>query len=813
MLFTIRNIYYKFKVYILHLTLIEEIKKGCIDTAKVLINNSKSSINTRDIDGRTALHWAVIEKNSNIVELLLNHPNIDINATNKYGTTALMLAAKNNNLEAVLNMAFNENSNINAKDKDGYTALHWATKRAHTEVITKLIDAGADVNAKDSSGSLALYWAIRHNNKEIVIKLINVSANINAGDKCGCTALMLAANSNYKEIVKILIDAGADVNAQNIYGHTALHQAARYACVEIVNFLLNKGADVSIKDQNDCTALYYGVIGNSIKITELFLNHCKYHKINIIDIENKAILIEAVKCNNIDTVKTLINIGADVNFQDKKGQTALMWAAKYCYTKIVKILLDKDVNINTKDIDGNTALHLAVKSGYLEIVNVFLDSNIDIDAKDKDGYTALHLAVKYNYIKIIKKLLDKNADISTTDNHNKTILELTIEKRNIEIVKLLISYGVQEIEIKNSYNNASKKLLEILYIVKNILASPNLYNIIEEVKKDTTELLYKNFLARTSNIKNSELVLNNQFIKQLQLYNNETDQNLKKEIVEKVKLFIAKAITTEVMIKTEGKLDKNSKNYIVKLVVEYITNNTIPNKYKDTPQECFKMMSTANPFVRKELIESLNDQLEVSYQDLAIIFYSISDLLQVHTVPFHYEDCLLEAVKIIKAIAIWQQKDNFTQKDQDIINKYKSNPIEFLSIVINSIDIFIKDMFENTAIFKQLYNNAFNATKAKELEAHLNDLRSDLNSLEVLEPLLDGSLQIIKTKEQKTYLNNLKDSLKILNEYYDLLYLYFQLLESKEYHEIEQQYYGCTVKGTIEPIEEATNVQGIIALS
>ncbi len=67
-----------------------------------------------------------------------------------------------------------------------------------------------------------------------------------------------------------------------------------------------------------------------------------------------------VKANNYDSVKILIEKGADVNAKDNKGLTPLMYAAEYD-TKgtIINLLLENGADFNAKDNDGKTALEYA----------------------------------------------------------------------------------------------------------------------------------------------------------------------------------------------------------------------------------------------------------------------------------------------------------------------------------------------------------------------------------------------------------------------------------------------------------------------
>jgi len=65
----------------------------------------------------------------------------------------------------------------------------------------------------------------------------------------------------------------------------------------------------------------------------------------------------AVSHGRLDTVRLLLEAGADINIQDEDGSTALMCAAEHGHLEIVKLLLaqpDCDVTI----VDYVSSLHL-----------------------------------------------------------------------------------------------------------------------------------------------------------------------------------------------------------------------------------------------------------------------------------------------------------------------------------------------------------------------------------------------------------------------------------------------------------------------
>lgn len=118
------------------------------------------------------------------------------------------------------------------------------------EVIKVLIKTGAYVRMY---GGAALWEAIRTNKKpEVITTLINAGANVHETNLFNETLLMLAARFNENpEVITALIDAGVDINARNQNGKTALMVAANETKnPEVLVALINAGADVNIKGEN-----------------------------------------------------------------------------------------------------------------------------------------------------------------------------------------------------------------------------------------------------------------------------------------------------------------------------------------------------------------------------------------------------------------------------------------------------------------------------------------------------------------------------------------------------------------------------------
>ena len=106
-------------------------------------------------------------------------------------------------------------------------------------------------------------------------------------------------------------------------------------------------------------------------------------------------LMKAVKKNDMDMVKNLLDSGADAKATDHYEWSALMMAAYYRNDKMVKLLLPMS-DAKATNRFGYTALMYAVMSGNDKSVELLLPKS-DVAATNKWGYTALDYAKHENY--------------------------------------------------------------------------------------------------------------------------------------------------------------------------------------------------------------------------------------------------------------------------------------------------------------------------------------------------------------------------------------------------------------------------------
>jgi ankyrin repeat protein len=91
-----------------------------------------------------------------------------------------------------------------------------------------------------------------------------------------------------------------------------------------------------------------------------------------------------------EIVRILIDNGADVNLQDRRGATVLMYAASNGHSRVIRQLLAKGAAFNVKDNNGDTALIYAVRNGCsVEALKMLIEAGADLNAHNNKGHSVL----------------------------------------------------------------------------------------------------------------------------------------------------------------------------------------------------------------------------------------------------------------------------------------------------------------------------------------------------------------------------------------------------------------------------------------
>ena len=128
-----------------------------------------------------------------------------------------------------------------------------------------------------------------------------------------------------------------------------------------------------------------------------------------------AVWADAIKGDDVETVRDLLERGFDANARDRHGQTALMLAAHAGHRELVATLIAHGANLNITAKFGLSALMLAIVAGHVEVARILAKAGADLSLRGTGapgfaGKTAYDLAVERGMVELATELKPKSED-------------------------------------------------------------------------------------------------------------------------------------------------------------------------------------------------------------------------------------------------------------------------------------------------------------------------------------------------------------------------------------------------------------------
>jgi ankyrin repeat protein len=194
-------------------------------------------------------------------------------------------------------------------EKSRYTDLLAAAARGDATQMKALIAQGEKPDVRDTHGRTPLHVAAYGGHHEVMRVLAVAGANPNALENDRYDIVTIAAVANDVPTLKVALSLGASAkNITSRYDGTALIAAAHLGHAEVVKVLICSGAPLDHVNNLGWTALI------------------------------ESIVLGDGGSRHTETLKALVEAGANVNLADRNGQTPLSLARSRGYKEMVLIL-------------------------------------------------------------------------------------------------------------------------------------------------------------------------------------------------------------------------------------------------------------------------------------------------------------------------------------------------------------------------------------------------------------------------------------------------------------------------------------------
>lgn len=221
---------------------------GYLDFVKLFVKKG-AEVYSNPMASYPAVMDAAWSKQQHVVDYFLKEIPEKAIGTNGLGV-AINLAARQGWNDIVTKHIERDPLVVHQRGWIGDTPLHWSCHNGYANIVTQLLDNGADIEADEINwiGGRPLHWASEHAPKTTKILLnhgaqVNV-INIKEGSKClGRTPLIhnAAQGEDCSQITEMLLNAGANISTKEANGKTAMDMAKEKNNVKIIAVLESFG--------------------------------------------------------------------------------------------------------------------------------------------------------------------------------------------------------------------------------------------------------------------------------------------------------------------------------------------------------------------------------------------------------------------------------------------------------------------------------------------------------------------------------------------------------------------------------------------
>ncbi|KAI0458181.1 ankyrin repeat-containing domain protein [Xylaria acuta] len=432
--------------------LVATIEEGFLDAAVILLKYGADSNLPPAPEHDSPFALAIIKQDTHFIRLFLMY-GADVNQVTADGETILIKMITKKCSKPLIDMILNYGANANGKSKEGKTALFEGITGGRVEIVTALLDHGANPNLP---GPKHMLWPATYQPKCLQVLLAR-----GADYKKTPGVMELATSINKIDSVKVLLKAGVNPNAKKDGVYTPLCSSIRDNRADIFHLLLANGADPNVPAaEYPCfKCITHGRLEflphvvaaggnlNSPKgIAETAVQYGDMEALTwLLDNgvspndpapDTKATpLTTAISLNKLDFVEFLLVRGANPNI---RGQDWPVCMAVQ-YPDILKVLLP--ALAQPRAFKG--VMEMAVSANKLESVKLLLAAGVSVEDRNGGVFSPLTTAIRERHKDIVEYLLEEaGADPNSPGEHLPIIKALRRhEGEDTEVIEMLLRKG------------------------------------------------------------------------------------------------------------------------------------------------------------------------------------------------------------------------------------------------------------------------------------------------------------------------------------------------------------------------------------
>ncbi|KAH7256193.1 ankyrin repeat-containing domain protein [Fusarium tricinctum] len=429
-------------------------------------------------DNETALAAACIANKVNFAHLLFIYGG-DANQLTATGETLLSSAINKKTPKKFIDLILDYGADPDGKSREGKTALFEAIQNSRVDIVTSLLDHGANPNLP---GPKHMLWPATYQSACLQVLLAH-----GADPKKAPGIMELAVSVNNIESVKVLLNAKVDPNLKKDGVYTPLCTSIRDNRPDIFNLLLANKADPNVPASE--YPAFKCITHNRLQ----FLPPLVDAGANLSS--PKGIVETAVSVNNIEALTWLLEKGMSPNDKNPKGHSPLTTAIRENRIEMVDFLLSHGADPNVRGQDWPVCMavrnppvlkrilsvlaeprafkgvmEMAVVANQLESVKLLIAAGVSVEDKNGGVFSPLTSAIREDRKDIVWYLINEGgADINAPGEHLPVVKALRRYRGDGEILEFLLEHGADPNKLYRGWNgvmqaveNGDEQILRLL---------------------------------------------------------------------------------------------------------------------------------------------------------------------------------------------------------------------------------------------------------------------------------------------------------------------------------------------------------------